>query len=79
MTVHPPPAAGMRRLMLTVPSSSLQSTFFNRLKNPTASLSSDLHSYLDFGCRSPRFGHLFNPFAPQYAQEAVFLQVVVHK
>jgi hypothetical protein len=37
---------------------------------PTASLSSDLLSDLDFGRRSPRFGHLCNPFAPHNTRAA---------
>jgi hypothetical protein len=43
-------------------------TFSTGWSIPTASLSSDLLSGLDFGHPSPCFERLYNPFAPQYAR-----------
>ena len=39
---------------------------------PTASLSSGLLSGLGFGCLSPCFERLHNPFAPQYVRQSLF-------
>ena len=48
-------------------------SFSTRWTLPTASLSSELLSGLDFGCASPCFERLHNPLAPQYARAKQYL------
>jgi hypothetical protein len=54
------------------PSMYLQTTFSTSWFVPTASLSSDLLSGLDFGCLALYFEYLYHPLAPQCARQAMF-------
>jgi hypothetical protein len=68
--LEPPPLCyrnRVRRRHRCVPR-SVKRSFSTSWSGPTASLSSELLSDLDFECRSPRFGHLCNPLARQYSR-----------